>query len=204
MNKKILWLILSDILILSSFGLIGPIFAIFINERLGGTLIEVGIATTVFWITKSALQLPLSRYMDHHRKKQITLVIGTFLIVNVPFIYAISTGVYGIYLAQAVYGIGAALAYPAWFTLFVAYSDRRQRGTEYALWSSGIGIGTAAAAFLGANIAQAIGFKVLFFIVGAVALCGFLILLFLFHRYIHLKWIKNGLKHKNLHFFGAS
>jgi MFS family permease len=192
MNKKIIWLILSDILILSSFGLIAPIFAIFINRQLAGTLVEVGIATTIFWVVKSVLQLPLSKYIDRHRHKQIFLIIGTFLIITVPFIYALSTSVYGIYFAQAVYGIGGALAYPAWYTLFVAYGDKKNRSFEWAWWSSGVGVGIAVSAYLGATLAELFGFKTLFFVVGGVALCGFLLLFFLFSQ--HMK-SRHGAKH---------
>lgn len=180
MNKKLLILILSDVLILSSFGLIGPIFAIFIIEHLHGSLVAAGLATTIFLGVKSATQLPLSKYLiDKDRHKTKLLVIGTFLIIIVPFIYWVAKSVYAIFAAQAVYGLGTALAYPAWFSLFTTYMDKRHKGFEYAVWSTGVGVGTAIAAFLGAKIAEIIGFKYLFFFVGGIALVGFSLLIVL-------------------------
>lgn len=180
-HKKFALLVLSDILILSSFGLIGPIFAVFITENLiGGTLVTAGLSTTIFLVVKSAVQLPLSRYfIDKQKHKTHSLLAGTFLIITVPFIYFFAKSVYTIFIAQAIYGLGAALAYPAWFSLFTTYIDRKHRGFEYTIWSTGVGVGTALAAFLGAEVAHTIGFRVLFFIVGFIAFLGFLNLIIL-------------------------
>lgn len=181
MNKKLLLLILSDIFILSSFGLIAPIFAVFITENLsGGTLVTAGLATTIFLIVRSSVQLPLSKYLiDKDKHKTRLLLAGTFLIITVPFIYIFARSVYTIFIAQAIYGLGAALAYPSWFSLFTTYMDKRHKGFEYTLWSTGVGIGAALAAVSGAKIAETLGFKTLFFAVGGIALLGFLLLIFL-------------------------
>lgn len=179
-QKKLALLILSDVLILSSFGLIGPIMAIFITENLiGGTLVTAGLATTIFLIVKSAVQLPLSKFIDKEKHKTHSLLLGTILIISVPFIYFFAKTVYVFFIAQAIYGLGAALAYPAWFSLFTTYMDKKHRGFEYTLWSTSIGIGTAIAAFLGAGAAEKLGFRSLFFIVGFIAFLGFLNLIIL-------------------------
>ena len=180
MNKKLILLIISDVLILSSFGLIAPIFAIFIKDGLiGGSLVTAGLATTIFLAVKSVLQLPLTWHVDKQKHKTRLLILGTFLIITVPFIYIIAKSVYTIFIAQIVYGLGAALAYPAWFSLFTTYIDKKHKGFEYAIWSTGIGIGTAIAAFLGAEIASSFGFDYLFFVVGFFAFLGFLLLIIL-------------------------
>jgi len=181
MNKKLLLLILSDVLILSSFGLIAPIFALFITENLsGGSIVAAGLATTVFLVVKSVVQLPLSKYfVDKEKHKTRSLLLGTLLIIAVPFIYIFAKDVKLIFMAQAIYGFGAALAYPAWFSLFTSYIDKKHKGFEYTLWSTGVGIGAALAAFFGAKIAEVLGFKTLFFVVGIIAFLGFLLLIVL-------------------------
>lgn len=89
-----------------------------------------------------------------------------------------------IYLTQAIYGIGTAMAYPAWFTLFTMHLDRKHRGYEWSLWSTGVGMATALTAYLGAVIAQNLGFKNLFFIVSFVSLLGLITLFFLSKKYL--------------------
>ena len=180
MNKKILLLILSDILILSSFGLIAPIFAIFLIGIEGGTILTAGMATGIFLIVRSTAQFPLSKFLiDKHKHKSRLLLIGTSLIVLVPFIYILASNVYVIFIAQVIYGLGTAFAYPSWFSLFTIYMDKRHRGFEYSFWSAGVGVGGAIAAFLGASVAESFGFISLFFVVGSIALLGFFILIFL-------------------------
>ncbi|MEX2017344.1 MAG: MFS transporter [Candidatus Pacearchaeota archaeon] len=181
LNPKLLLLILSDILIISSFGLIGPIFAVFITGGLaGGTLVTAGLATAIFLVVKSVVQLPLSRFfIDKEKHKTRSLLLGTFLIISVPFIYAFAKDIYLIFIAQAVYGLGAAMAYPAWFSLFTTYMNKKHKGFEYTLWSTGVGIGGAIAAYVGAEVADLLGFKSLFFVVGGIAFLGFLLLIIL-------------------------
>jgi DHA1 family quinolone resistance protein-like MFS transporter len=191
-HKKLGLLVLSDIFILSSFGLIGPIFAVFIMENLvGGSIVTAGLATTIFLVVKSVVQLPLAKYfVDKHNHKARFLVIGTFLIILVPFIYVAAKSVYTIFIAQAIYGLGAALAYPAWFSLFTIYMDKKQRGFEYSVYTTAVGISIAIAAFLGAKIAEIFGFKLLFFFVGGIAFIGFLFLLALYK--LEMKKAKSG------------
>lgn len=185
MNKVIWILIISDILILSAFGLIQPIFAIFLSEGIaGGSLAAAGLASTIFFLVKSSVQLPLSFYVDKKRDKLVFLFIGTFLVAVIPLLYAFSPNIKFIFISQAVFGIGTAMAYPAWYCLFVSHLDKKHRGLEYSIWSTGVGIGVAITAYLGALAAKSFGFKNLFFIVGAVSLAGMVVLLFLSRRFL--------------------
>lgn len=181
-HKKLGLLILSDVFILSGFGLMGPIFAVFIIENLqGGSIVNAGLATTIFLVVKSSVQLPLSKYfIDKHNHKTRFLLLGTLLIISVPFIYITAKSITAIFVAQAIYGFGAALAYPAWFSLFTLYLDKKHKGFEYSVYSTAIGVVTAITAYLGAKVADTIGFKALFLIVGLSSLVGFIFLIALY------------------------
>jgi MFS family permease len=193
MNKVIILLVISDILILSAFGLVSPIFAIFLNGGIpGGSITAVGIAATVFFLVKSITQVPLSLYIDSKRSKLGCLWIGTALIVAVPFIYAFAPNIHIIYVAEGVYGFGAAMAYPAWFALFTRYVDKKHTSFEWSVWSTGVGLGTALTAYLGALTVESLGFDKLFYIVGFISLLGMISLLFLSNKYI--EGIKDGVK----------
>lgn len=185
MNKIIIYLTLSDILILSAFGLISPIFAIFLNQGItGGSITAAGLASTIFFLVKSVVQLPLSIYIDKKRGKIAFLLIGTLLIVLVPLMYAISPNIKFIFLTQALYGLGAAMAYPAWYSLFTMHLDKKHRGFEYSIWATGVGFGTALTAYLGAIFANAFGFRNLFILVSIVSFLGLLVLLFLSKKFL--------------------
>jgi MFS family permease len=184
MNKIIIYLIISDILILSAFGLISPIFAIYLNEGLAGGIAAAGLASTIYFLVKSLVQLPLSIWIDKKRGKLSFLLIGTLLIVAVPIMYAFSPNVKFIYLAQAIYGIGSAMAYPAWYSLFTMHLDKKHRGLEYSIWSTGVGIGTALTAYAGALFAESFGFQNLFLIVALISFIGLIVLFLLSNKFL--------------------
>ncbi len=180
MNRTIKILMLSDIFIFTGFGLISPILAIFIKENLiGGTIFAAGLATFIFWTTKSAVQLPLSKYVDRHDHKVTLLVIGTFVISAVPLLYIFAESVKWIYLAQFLYGIGSGLAFPCWLGLWSTNLDKHHESFEWSLYSTFVGIGAATAAAIGATITQFIGFKITFTLASIASFAGGLTLLIL-------------------------
>ena len=101
---------------------------------------------------------------------------GTMLIVITPFIWAFSTSIYHIFLAQLIYGLGAGLAAPAWMNLFVNHLSKKRPGFEWSVYSTILGLGTGTSAYLGALLVDTIGFKYVFLIMGICAILGMLIL----------------------------
>jgi len=177
MNRTIKFLMLSDIFILTGFGLIAPILAIFIKENLtGGTIFAAGIASTIFLLVKSIIQLPFSKYVDSHDNKVKWLIVGTFLVSTVPFLYIFAKHIYFIYLAQVIYGIGYGFAYPTWLGLWSTHLDKKHESFEWSLYSTSVGIGVAITAAIGGAVAQFLGFTHTFSLAGIMTVTGFLVL----------------------------
>lgn len=180
MNRVTKLLLVSDIFLISGFGLVEPILSIFINgSLLGGEIYAAGFASMLFLFTKSLVQLPFSKYIDKHDHSIKWLIAGTACVATVPFLYMNATRVEHMYLAQVLYGIGAGLAYPTWLGLWSTHLDRHHESYEWSLYSTLTGLGTAGAAVLGAALAEYIGFRPTFFIVGMMSLVGCFILFFL-------------------------
>ncbi|MGY4884056.1 MAG: MFS transporter [Nanobdellota archaeon] len=177
MNKTLKLLIFSDVFVISGFGFISPILAIFIKDNLvGGTIMAAGIASAIFMITHSILQI-LFAYKFNPKDRIWMLWLGTALIVLVPLGYIFSTQVYHLYIVQFIYGVGAAFAYPSWSSLFTSNLEKGKRGFQYSIYSSSVAMVTAITAGAGAFIAEKIGFEWVFGITGLFALIGFFILL---------------------------
>lgn len=193
MNKILKLLIFSDIFVLTGFGLISPIMAIFIKDLAGGTLAAVGIASAITIFIRCALQL-LFAYIAKPKHRYIMALGGTLLIAAVPFIYMFTHSIGMVYVASVIHGIGAGLCNPAWFSLFAANLDKKQRGWEWSIYSSSVGIGTAASAFAGSMLATKFGFTPIFAAVGILSLAGCVILLGLF---------RDGSKNHNSKIVGA-
>ena len=174
-NHTIQLLMISDIFVLTGFGLIDPILAIYIKDGLsGGTVFSAAFASTLFLLVKSLVQLPFSRNVDKmsDETRSRWLVAGTVLIALVPFIYIFSSSIAYIYLAQVLHGAGSGLAYSAWLGIWSTHLDKNRESYEWSLYSTLVGIGTAISAFVGGFVAQFIGFRLTFALVGVFAMVG--------------------------------
>ncbi len=181
MKRTLKLLIFSDLFVLTGFGLVSPILAIFIKENIGATLAAVGIASTITIMIRCSLQL-LFGFFAKAKHRYYMAVCGTLLIASVPFLYFFAENLTWIYVAATINGIGAGLANPAWFSLFAGNLDKNRRGWEWSIYSSSVGFGTAFAALGGSALAGKIGFRPVFLIVGILCLVGCGILLQLFAK----------------------
>jgi len=176
MNRTLKLLILSDIFVISGLGLIAPIFAIFIKDNLiGGNIIAAGLASTIFLITKAILQIVFTKIFNP-KDRFWMLILGTVMIILVPFFYIFATHINYIYLAQFIYGVGAGFAHPSWSSLFTANLEKGKRGFQWSVYSSSVSMGTAITAYLGAIVAEYFGFQTVFIAAGIFSLIGLLIL----------------------------
>lgn len=183
-NKVIKFLISSDLVLNSGWGLISPIFAIFIIERIqGGDVKVAGIAAAIYWIVKSSLQLPIGRYLDkNHGEKDdfYCMFIGTFLAGLVPFGFLFAFLPWHIYFLQFLFGVSMAMAIPSWSAIFSRHLDRGQEAFEWGLESTALGMGAGIAAALGGILVATIGFEIIFILVGVLTILSSFLLIFIY------------------------
>ncbi|MFH1212416.1 MAG: MFS transporter [Candidatus Woesearchaeota archaeon] len=176
MNKILRLLVMSDVFVFSGYGLISPILAIFINDNLvGGSILAAGLASTIFLITQSLLQILFS-YVFNPKDRLWMIWVGTGLIALVPFGYIFSSSVYHLYFVQFIYGVGAAFAYPSWSSLFTSNLEKGKRGFQWSIYSSAVGLGTALTAVAGAWLAEYTSFEIVFLLAGVFSIAGLIIL----------------------------
>ena len=191
MNKVLKILIISDLLILSGFGLSDPIFAIFLKDNLvGGSIAAVGIAAAIFLLIKALFQVPIARWTDKEkgsRRELSTMLFGSILITIVPIIYIFADSIFHVYIAQAIYGFGTALACPGWYVLFTRFLDRNKEGYEWSLYETLTALGAAVTAAIGGFIAERLGFDLLFIIVAIFSFFGSALLILLFRQEVAKK-----------------
>lgn len=165
-SKVIKFLVLSDLALLFGWGFISPILAIFITGHIqGGDVRVAGIAIGVYWLLKSLLQVPVSRYIDkNHGEKDdfYFLVVGTLLASLAPLGFIFASLPWHIYLVQALHAIGAGLALPAWCGIFTRHINKGKEAQSWALDSSALGIGAGVSGIVGGIIAKTFGFSPLF------------------------------------------
>ena len=179
-NRVIRTLVTSDFLLISGFAVFGPVFAVFVTEKIqGGTLEIIGFTAAIFQIVKSSFQIPIAKYLDkNHGEKDdyYSLVIGSFIIALVPFLYIFASKPVHLFLINGFYGLGAAFAIPPWNAIFTRHIDKMHESTDWAVESVSIGIGAASAAALGGILADKFGFDFVFAVAGVVAIAGAVVL----------------------------
>lgn len=184
MNRTMKLLLISDIFVLTGFGLIQPILAIYINDGgvTGGTMLTAGMASALFMLTKSLVQLPFGHYVDSQAGKERWLILGTLLMAAVPIIYLSANCIDHIYLAELIYGLGSGLAYPTWLGLWSVNLDPGRESFQWSIYHTSTGMGTAATGAAGAAMASQVGFSATFLLAGLLCIVGCLVLLILERR----------------------
>lgn len=185
-NPVIRYLTISDILVIGGFGLILPIFAVFITESIkGGTVEVVGIAMAIYLITKSLGQIPVAGIIDKikgERDDFWVMFIPSVLYSLVPLLYLTIDTPEGLYLVQFIYGLAAAAVFPAWMAIFTRHIDKEHEGVEWGVYQTLVDLGSAAAASLGGFIAFRFGFEYLFLVVSITVFIGSMFLLGIYQQ----------------------
>lgn len=168
------------------FALSGPFVSVFIVKGISGATVSVvGIAATIFLVTKSTLQIPFSRIVD--RTASENKIVGIFstgqaITALCPLILAFSTNQWHVFIAQFFCGFGNALTYPSWNALFTHHIDQEQAAFEWSIYDTIIGLGAAGAVALGGFLIDKVGFQPVFLGTGLVIIAtSFLALVFYKH-----------------------
>jgi len=183
-NKIVFFLIKADFLFFSGLGLVSPVFAVFLTDKLKDGNVEVaGFAVAIYWIVRSVFEIPVAKFLDKHRGERddlIFLVGGYFIVALVHFGYTQATLSWHIYILEFIYGVAMAFAAPGWSAIFTRHIDKGKEGLEWGIehvaYSAGIGI----AGIISGIVVTKYGFNTLFIIAGIVAVVGALIPLFIY------------------------
>jgi MFS family permease len=179
-NRVIRHLVISDFVLNFAFGLLAPIFAVFVLKNIqGSSLRVVGLATTFYWIARTASTVPLSRFMDKtngERDEFYFIIAGSFIMSSVPLFYLFASQPWHVYLIQLILGLANSMAVPAWRILFTDHIDRGRTGFEWSLEDIAIGVSVAVSAYLGSLLADKFGFGIVFVLLAILGYIATLIL----------------------------
>jgi MFS family permease len=189
-NKIVQLLTLSYSVVLAGWGLITPIISIYIIENIPNAGLEaVGIGTTIYLLTRSVMQLPIAYMLDKKRGEKddfFALFIGLVLVGTAAFAFTAVVNVWQLYVIQILYGLGDALIYPSWGSLFTRHLDKDKIATETSLFQASADLSSALSASLGALLILKFGYHPVFLIVGAATWLGAFLLIPMY-RSLYLK-----------------
>ncbi|PIS39651.1 MAG: hypothetical protein COT33_00825 [Candidatus Nealsonbacteria bacterium CG08_land_8_20_14_0_20_38_20] len=184
-NKVIKTLIISDFVLNSAWGLLAPVFAIFLVDKIAfGSAVEgakiAGFASLIFWVAKSILQIPIGRYLDknHGEKDDFWFMFwGTFIFGASAFGFLFSSSAWHIYLLQLFQAIGQALMIPPWLAIFTRHISKGSEAFEWSVRSTSLGFGVGIFGAIGGLMVAAFGFKLIFILVGGFTIISAFLLL---------------------------
>ncbi|OGF25846.1 hypothetical protein A2331_04615 [Candidatus Falkowbacteria bacterium RIFOXYB2_FULL_34_18] len=180
-NKIIRILTVSDLIILSGYGLISPIFAIYIADSIkGGTVEVIGIASAIYLLSKSLGQIPIATTIDKIKGEKDDfwfLFSGSILFSLIPLLYLIINAPWQLYIIQALYGFADGIVLPSWYAIFTRHIDKDHEGLEWGIYRTLTDLGGAGAASIGGFLAFRFGFSNLFIVISILSFIGTMFLL---------------------------
>ena len=181
-NAVIRRFIIADLIWISGWGLLAPIFSIFVVDQIpGATVVTVGIAAAIYWILKSVIQIPVAIAIDRtpsERDDYLTLVVSLILAGLTSFSYILVHTVWQLYLVEVLHAVSFALYIPSWNGIFTRHLDPDHRALEFALDSGAVGIATGIAGLLGSIVMQQYGFTSIFFITAILSFAAAIIIFY--------------------------
>jgi len=180
-DRLVRYFIISDLFFMGGWGLVGPVFAIFIIADVeGATLITIGSAAGVYWLVRSIVQLPVALYLDKkegERDDFHALIFSLMLSGVASFSFVLVENIFALFFVIAVKAVAFGFYTPAWSAIFSRHLDKKRYAFDWSLDNASVGIAFGLTAFLGSAIVSFLGFKTVFIIAGLLSFSAVMVLL---------------------------
>jgi MFS family permease len=165
-NKALKILLLTNGLILVAGAMLGPIYALFV-EQIGGDLLDASVAGGLFALSAGIVSLLFGRLSDEIRHSELVMILGYGLIGLGFLLYLFVDSVLFLFAVQVLIGIGEAIYSPSFDKLYSLHLDDGKGGTEWGAWESMNYFTAAFGALAGGLIVTRFGFNAIFIIMAA-------------------------------------
>jgi len=169
MKKGLRILLFSDTWATLALGMIGPIYAIFV-EKIGGDILDASWAYFAFMITTGVVMYLISHWEDKvkHKEKLITLGYSLTALGCLSYIFVYNQTT--LIVTQIILGLAEAIQLPAYDALYSKYITKKKAAPEWGNWEAMWYLVTGIAAVIGGFLATLYGFKTLFMVMFVVSL----------------------------------
>jgi len=165
-NKALKVLLISNALIYVAGAMMGPIYALFVEE-VGGNLLDASITGGVYALAAGIVVLLSGSVSDKIKESELIVVAGYAIMALGFMMYIFVSSIAFLLIVQVVIGIGEAIMWPAFDALYSKHLDLKKRGRQWAVWEAMSYWVTAAGAIIGGVIVTFVSFDALFVIMAA-------------------------------------
>ncbi|MFH1364743.1 MAG: MFS transporter, partial [Candidatus Aenigmatarchaeota archaeon] len=171
MKRGLKVLLISDSWINLALGMIGPIYAIFV-EQIGGDILAASWAYSVYMFTAGIVMYLISRWENHviHKEKLIIIGYGLTSVACLSYFFVYNQAT--LLITQIILGLSMALLNPVFDSLYSHYVKKSEETSDWGIWESMSYIVAAVAAIIGGYLADIFGFKMLFIVMFVISLLG--------------------------------
>ncbi len=177
-NKAIKILLITNGLILVAGAMIGPIYALFVEE-IGGSLLDASYAFGVFAFVAGIVTLISGNYADKIKENELILVAGYGFMGIGFFGYIFVNSIFLLLIVQAVIGLGEAVYGPAFDAIYSKHLDKNRAGREWGAWEAMNYFTAAFGAVAGGILVTLFGFNIIFIVMGLLCFVSAIYILFL-------------------------
>lgn len=176
MSRALALVIIMGVLNSASIGLIGPIYPIFVTNRLDGSLSDVGLLYAIFYLSSAFSKIITGKLSDVYGRHKVFLS-GALLGAIATFGYTLASKITHLFILELLNGIAFALERPALLALTVDLSKPGNLGFSVGLLDSATDLITASTSLLVAIVVGFFDINFLFYLCsGLQAISGFLVL----------------------------
>lgn len=157
-----------DMIISLGFGLIMPLFPLYLTYLAGGRTdvgIQVGILFSSFMLTRALLATPFGNLSDRVGRKRIILV-GSFLYAVLAILFTIPDSWFGLIFVRAFQGVASAMVWPVSEALVIDSTPPPLRGSSMGKIVMASNLGMVIGPFVGAAL-FGLAYRTLHFSLGA-------------------------------------
>lgn len=160
MHQIIKILLASSVVHNFSLGLLGPIYAIFV-QNIGGGILSASSAWAIYTITIGVLTIIFGKFEEKLSWSRM-LIWGRILTTAGVVGYFFVSTVYQLFMVEFLLGVAASIKDPAYDSLFSKFLTKKRVSLEWGYQWGFTGIFGGIAALIGGAVATVFGFKILF------------------------------------------
>lgn len=171
-NKALKTLYLYNGIFVFAGGMFGPLYAIFVGG-IDKSIFSVSLTWFAFLFSTTIFLLFVEKFGDSLEEKEYLLMGGFLIRALVWFLFPFVSTLFWLIIMQILLGLGEALGTPSYDAIFAEHLDKNKHVKEYTEWKLISNIVSSFAILLGGLLVNYVGFSILFFIMGMMALVSF-------------------------------